>query len=78
MLYIIFLGHIYFITGNLYLLPVFTHFIYFLSPASGSHQPVLCMDELKVWFLPSSLPPFLPFHTYMKSYNICLSLIYFS
>ena len=43
-LYIIFPGFVYFITGNLYLLTTFTHFAHPSLPASGSHQPVLCIS----------------------------------
>ena len=47
------------ITGNLYLLTIFTHFPQLSTSASGNHKSVLCTDELKkilhlseiIWYL---------------------------
>ena len=46
MLYITSPGPIYFITGSLYLLTIFTHFTRPPHPFSVNHQSVLCIYEL--------------------------------
>ena len=47
MLYMTFPGLIYLITGSLCLLTSFFHFTHPLLPASGRHQSILCIYELK-------------------------------
>ena len=46
LLYVISPGIIYFITGSLYLLTSFTHFVYPPAPASENHQSVFSIYVL--------------------------------
>ena len=74
-LYIVSLWLIYFITGSLYLLILFTYFAPPSTPlSSGNPQFVLCMCES----ISVSFVLFFRFCVQVKIYGICLYLIYFT